>query len=135
MLGKGASALHFQSQQLSRSNRRRTEIARTGKQTSLCLQHNPYIISYAKVKVDLIFCLVLIKQLLHYLIFHNQVKEKKKSGGVGGQLINIWPPKAFEQRLANLGNKCTLCWRWTADVMVKSHSRVSCKIKICRITL
>lgn len=32
------------------------------------------IISSAKVKVDLIFSLVLIKQLLHYLISHNQVK-------------------------------------------------------------
>lgn len=31
-------------------------------------------ISSGKVKVDLIFCLVLIKQLLHYLISHNQVK-------------------------------------------------------------
>lgn len=36
----------------------------------------PYIISSGKVKVDLIFCLVLIKQLLHYLISHNQVKEE-----------------------------------------------------------
>lgn len=58
--------------------------------------------SSGKVKVDLIFCLVLIKQLLHYLISHNQVN--------GGGVINTSPPKAFEQRLANLAHKCTLCW-------------------------
>lgn len=31
----------------------------------------PRIISSGKVKVDLIFCLVFIKQLLHYFILHN----------------------------------------------------------------
>lgn len=47
-------------------------------QTNSSLSTAPlYIISSGKVKADLIFCLVLIKQLLHYLISHNQVKEEE----------------------------------------------------------
>lgn len=46
------------------------------------------IISSGKVKVDLIFSLVLIKQLLHYLISHNQVKGGGWGGGVSNQYIS-----------------------------------------------
>lgn len=44
---------------------------------------NHILLARGKVKVDLIFCLVLIKQLLHYLISYNRVKEEEKSGGKG----------------------------------------------------
>ena len=77
------------------SNSRITNIEQTNRSLSAA-----QTISSGKVKVDLIFCLVLIKQLLHYLISHNQVK------GV----ISICPPKAFEPWLANLDHKCTSCW-------------------------
>lgn len=52
-------------------------------QTALCPKHKPYIIISGRVRVDLIFCLVLIKQLLHYLISPNQVK-----GWEGDQYIS-----------------------------------------------
>lgn len=39
----------------------------------LSATHKPHIICSCKVKVDQMFCLVLIKQLLHYLISHNQI--------------------------------------------------------------
>lgn len=48
------------------------------RQVALCPQRKPYVISLSKVRADLIFCLVLIKQLFRYLISHNQVEEKRK---------------------------------------------------------
>lgn len=35
------------------------------------------MISLSQVRADLIFCLVLIKQLFRYLISHNQVEKKR----------------------------------------------------------
>lgn len=93
------------SQQLTRSNGRGRKIARRVKQIELCPQHKPYIISSAKARVDLIFCLVLIKQLLHYLISNNQVKKNEKGGSESRGVT--YPPKAFEQSSAKLGKKCT----------------------------
>lgn len=60
-----------------------TKIAEQSEQTALCPKHKPYIIISGRVRVDLIFCLVLIKQLLHYLISPNQVK-----GWEGDQYIS-----------------------------------------------
>lgn len=54
---------------------------------ALCLQRKPYVISLSKVRADLIFCLVLIKQLFRYLISHNQVKEKIKKKWWNNQCI------------------------------------------------
>lgn len=61
-----------------------------------------YTIISGRVRFDLIFCLVLIKQLLHYLISQNRVKRWD-----GDQYISA--KKAFEHSLANLAHKCILC--------------------------
>lgn len=91
LLGRGELALLLSSQQLTRSNGRGIKIARQSRQTALCPQHKPCIISSGKVKVDLIFCLVLIKQLLHYLISHNQVKGR----GCRGEANQYISTKSF----------------------------------------
>lgn len=82
---------------LNHLNDRGTEIAKRAKQTALCLEQ-PYTIISSRVRFDLIFCLVFIKQLLHYLISQNQVKRWDRDQCMSAK-------KAFEHSLAKLAHK------------------------------
>lgn len=82
------------------SKDRGTEIAKRAKQTALCLEQ-PYAIISSRVRFDLIFCLVFIKQLLHYLISQNRVKRWDRDQCISAK-------KAFEQSIAKLTHKYIL---------------------------
>lgn len=82
---------------LNHSNDKGTEIAKRAKQTALCLEQ-PYTIIFSRVRFDLIFCLVFIKQLLHYLICQNEVKRWDRDQCISAK-------KAFEHSLAKLAHK------------------------------
>lgn len=73
-----------------------------GQNKQLFVRSKIYTIISGRVSFDLIFCLVLIKELLHYLISPNWVTRWD-----GDQCNSA--KKAFEHSLANLAHRCIFC--------------------------
>lgn len=99
---------------LNHSNDRGAQMKLQGQNKQLFVRGQIYTIISGRVRFDLIFCLVLIKELLHYLISPNWVTRWD-----GDQCNSA--KKAFERSLANLAHRCIFCCSGDRGASVWCH--------------
>lgn len=114
---------------LNHSNDRGAQMKLQGPNKPLFVRRKISTIISGRVRFDLIFCLVLIKELLHYLISSNWVTRWD-----GDQCNSA--KKAFERSLANLAHRSIFCcsggraasFDATAELQNGNYFRFGCPV-------